>query len=213
MKSSLQIFTGIAVRRLLAGCALMALTGLATFAQETTGTPGSPSATSTIDGKYLPASSSAVRRRNQLGRHEFEALLASDGRSAERGAECVADPHRRCRLRRAKHFRRLNPYSGPGPHCECGFALHAIPFDGAVFADSRGLDHRTQPPFGWFWRHRGNLDRLSRLQQRHHQGQGDHRHDPRTTATPPRGLARTTTRRRPGQSGRPVRSVAHRHGV
>ena len=55
MKSNLQIFTGIAVRRLLAGCTLMALTGLATSAQETTGTPGSPSATTTIDGKYLPS--------------------------------------------------------------------------------------------------------------------------------------------------------------
>src|SRR4051812_16848983 len=38
---------------LLAGCALFALTGVAAHAQQTSGTLGSPSATTTIDGKYL----------------------------------------------------------------------------------------------------------------------------------------------------------------
>jgi arylsulfatase len=33
---------------------VLALTAGSTFAQQTTGTPGSPSATTTIDGKYLP---------------------------------------------------------------------------------------------------------------------------------------------------------------
>ena len=35
-------------------------------AQQITGTPGSPSATTTIDGKYLPPSASALRRHDQL---------------------------------------------------------------------------------------------------------------------------------------------------
>src|SRR6185437_2986682 len=38
----------------LAGCALLALTGVAAHAQQINGAPGSPSATTTIDGKYLP---------------------------------------------------------------------------------------------------------------------------------------------------------------
>jgi arylsulfatase A-like enzyme len=54
MKSSRRIFTGTAARRLLASCALLALTGPAAYAQQTSGAPGSPSATTTIDGKYLP---------------------------------------------------------------------------------------------------------------------------------------------------------------
>jgi len=54
MKWSHQIFAGVAARKLLAGCALLALTGLASHAQQTTGTPGSPDATTTIDGRYLP---------------------------------------------------------------------------------------------------------------------------------------------------------------
>lgn len=39
---------------LLAACSLIALPPLTAHAQETTGVPGSPSATTTIDGKYLP---------------------------------------------------------------------------------------------------------------------------------------------------------------
>src|SRR6476660_9723593 len=54
MKSSRGIFMGMAGCRLLAGCALLVLSVSTTFAQQTTGTPGSPSATTTIGGKYLP---------------------------------------------------------------------------------------------------------------------------------------------------------------
>jgi hypothetical protein len=38
----------------LAGCALVALAALNAYAQQTTGAPGSPAATTTIDGRYLP---------------------------------------------------------------------------------------------------------------------------------------------------------------
>ncbi len=40
--------------RLLAGCALLAVAAVTANAQQTTGTPGSPDATTTIDGRYLP---------------------------------------------------------------------------------------------------------------------------------------------------------------
>src|SRR5262245_48140243 len=36
------------------GCALLTLSALTAYAQQTTGAPGSPNATTTIDGKYLP---------------------------------------------------------------------------------------------------------------------------------------------------------------
>jgi arylsulfatase A-like enzyme len=51
MESSRRIFVGC---RLLASCALLVLAVATTNAQQITGTPGSPSATTTIDGKYLP---------------------------------------------------------------------------------------------------------------------------------------------------------------
>ena len=54
MKSSRRIFLGAAGRGLLASCALLVLAVSTTYAQQISGTPGSPSATTTIDGKYLP---------------------------------------------------------------------------------------------------------------------------------------------------------------
>ena len=42
------------IRALALSAAVLVLTTGSTFAQQTTGTPGSPSATTTIDGKYLP---------------------------------------------------------------------------------------------------------------------------------------------------------------
>src|SRR5258708_40167036 len=42
------------IRTLILSASVLALTVGSTFAQQTTGTPGSPSATTTIDGKYLP---------------------------------------------------------------------------------------------------------------------------------------------------------------
>jgi arylsulfatase len=40
---------------LLASLVIATMSGLPTAAQQTTGTPGSPGATTTIDGRYLPA--------------------------------------------------------------------------------------------------------------------------------------------------------------
>ena len=36
------------------GCVLLALSGTTAHAQQTTGVPGSPDATTTIDGRYIP---------------------------------------------------------------------------------------------------------------------------------------------------------------
>src|SRR5450631_3928642 len=41
-------------RQLLAGCVLLAMVGATAQAQQTTGVPGSPDATTTIDGRYIP---------------------------------------------------------------------------------------------------------------------------------------------------------------
>src|SRR5215475_5905711 len=52
---SSRISLGPASRRLLAGCALLAFTGSTSYPQQINGTPGSPSATTTIPGNQLPA--------------------------------------------------------------------------------------------------------------------------------------------------------------
>ena len=51
------------IRAFVLSASVLALTTGSTFAQQTTGTPGSPSATTTIDGKYLP-----TRRRRSAAR-------------------------------------------------------------------------------------------------------------------------------------------------
>ena len=53
MKLSNEINRAV-LRRGLAGCALLVVTVATSYAQQTTGTPGAPDATTTIDGKYLP---------------------------------------------------------------------------------------------------------------------------------------------------------------
>src|SRR5271168_3499959 len=52
MIANLKIRT--ASRQLLVACVLLALARTTAFAQQTTGVPGSPDATTTIDGRYIP---------------------------------------------------------------------------------------------------------------------------------------------------------------
>jgi hypothetical protein len=54
MLSFAKVNSGVALRGLLVALLLLLLTVVAVYAQETTGTPGSPSVTITIDGKQLP---------------------------------------------------------------------------------------------------------------------------------------------------------------
>ena len=76
MKSSRGIFIGTAGYRLLASCALLVLAVSTTYAQQITGTPGSPSATTTIDGKYLPPPPSKRLSPNPIGRRKWSRLRA-----------------------------------------------------------------------------------------------------------------------------------------
>ena len=62
-------------------------------AQQTTGTPGSPSATTTIDGRYLPAQPQPFGGVINLTRRT-PLLLARAGGAAQRGAQHPADHDR-----------------------------------------------------------------------------------------------------------------------
>ena len=65
--------------------ALMILVPLPLQAQEISGTPGAPSATTTVDGELPPESAGArFRRRDQPERQEFQAVLAAQRRAAQR---------------------------------------------------------------------------------------------------------------------------------
>ena len=59
----------------------------AASAQETTGTPGSPGATTTIDGRYLPNPPQPFKGRDRHQRRPIEAVLAGARRAAQGRAE------------------------------------------------------------------------------------------------------------------------------
>ena len=179
-----------------AACLLVAFVATPVSAQQTTGAAGSPSATSTIDGRADTPASRRIRRHDQPRCSELHALLAASGGAAKGRAKHSADHHRRRGLRRAEHVRRRHSDADARSHRQYGPALHAVSHHFAVLADARGTYHRPQSSLGRLRRDQRGLDRLSRLQQRHHQGQGDDRTGSRRrTAMRRRGTARTTTRR------------------
>ena len=73
-----------------------------TPAVQTTGEPGSASATTTIDGKQLPRPRPEIRRRDQRKRDAIEGLVAPACRAAQGRAERAFDHDRRRRLRRRR---------------------------------------------------------------------------------------------------------------
>ena len=174
-------------------------------AQQVQDVPGSPDATTTIDGRQLPPPDpkfGGVIKGNAL---QSKAWWPPRDRAAQGRAQRAADHDRRRGLRRAEHLRRRHSDAGAGPHRQSGPALHAVPFHRALLADARGADHRPQPSLGRLRRGLGTVHGFPGLQQHHPEGQGDHRPNPaRTTASPLRGSARTTTRRpsTPARSGR-----------
>ena len=201
-------------RSLFAATGLLALGCVPALAQQVTGTPGSPSATTTIDGKQLPPPDPKFGGVIKDGRAAVEALVGAARRAAEGRAERAADHHRRRRLRRAEHVRRRHPDADHGSHRERRPALQPDVLHRAVLADARRADHRAQPSFGRVRRDLRAVDRLPRLQQHHRKGQGDDRPDPARQR-----LRDLLVRQEPqhaglrGQPGRAVRPVADRHGL
>ena len=99
-------------RSILAAIGLLALSCVSALAQQVTGVPGSPGATTTIDGKQIPPPDPEFGGVIKERASEFEALVAAARRAAERRAQRVAHHDGRCRLRRAGHFRRRHPHAG-----------------------------------------------------------------------------------------------------
>jgi hypothetical protein len=97
-------------------------------AQQVTGTLGSPSATTSISAKQLPAPEPAFG-----GVIKDDALQSTPWWAPRivppKGAPNVsADHHRRCRFRRPQHFRRCHSDANDGPYCQrmaCATTIHS----------------------------------------------------------------------------------------
>ena len=83
-----------AMRALALSVSVLALTAGSTFAQQITGTPGSPSATTTIDGRYLPPPPAPFGGTINLEAKDFQTVLAADRGAAQGRAQHPADHDR-----------------------------------------------------------------------------------------------------------------------
>ena len=82
------------LNKLIIAYAIFAITIMAVApsaqAQQITGVPGSPSATTTIDGRYLPPPPADVRRHDQPQRQGLQAVVAAAGGAAQGCAQRAA---------------------------------------------------------------------------------------------------------------------------
>ena len=76
--------------RLFGAVVVVVAAAMAGMAQQITGVPGSPDATTTIDGKQLPAARPEVRRRDQGQRRAVEGLVAAARGAAQGRAQRAA---------------------------------------------------------------------------------------------------------------------------
>ena len=77
-------------RSMLAGAALLLLSCVAALAQQITGVPGAPEATTTITGKQLPQPAPKFGGVIKERASEFEGLVAATRRAAEGRAQRTA---------------------------------------------------------------------------------------------------------------------------
>ena len=183
-------------------------------AQQVTGKLGSPSATTTINGKQLPPPDpkfGGVIKEKASESKAWWAPRVVPPKGAPNVLLIMTDDER---LRRAEHLRRRHPDAGPGPHRQERAALHQLPFHVAVLADAGGDHHRSQPSLGGLRGGRRNSDGVPGLRLDHPDGQGHHRHNPEGQR-----LRHLVVRQGPqhavlqGEPGRAVRPMAHRHGL
>ena len=208
MKQSAMNRTVIVVRRLSRPC------GRTASAQQVTGAPGSPGATTTIGGKQLPPPDpkfGGVIKEKASESKAWWAPRVVPPKGAPNVLLIMTDD---CRLRRAGHVRRRHPDTGTGSHREERAALHEFPLHVALLADAGGDYHRTQPSLGRLRGGGRNSDGVPGLRLDHPDREGHHRHHPEGERVrnlvvrqgPQHALL-------PVEPGRAVRSMAERHGL
>jgi hypothetical protein len=125
----------------------------AVVAQQVTGVPGSPSATTTISGKQIPPPPP------KFGGVIKESAKDSTPWWPPRVVPPKGAPNVLLIMTDDQGYGVPSSFGGvpdaeSGPRRKGGLALHSVPFDGALLAEAGCADHGPQPPFGWLWRHR-----------------------------------------------------------
>ena len=134
------------------------------WAQQVTGEVGSPSATTTIDGKQLPPPDPKFGGVIKEKASESKPWWPPTVVPPKGAPQCAAHHDRRLRFRRTEHVRGRHPDAGTRAGSQrARLPVHAVPFYFAMFADPRSADHRTQPSRGRLWRGRRGGDGVSGL--------------------------------------------------
>ena len=165
------------VHALVLSAAVLALTAGSTSAQQITGTPGSPSATTTIDGNYIPNPPPAFGGEINLNAKDSKPWWPPNI-VPPKGA-----PNILLIMTDDQGYGISGTFGGviPTPTLDRWrkrATLHPIPFDRAVFTLAGGADHRPQPSLRRLRGHRRAGHRLSGLRLHHRPRQRHHRQNP-----------------------------------
>ena len=105
--------------------------------------------------------------RRRVGAHHRRVGRRLEHRGRDEGtrrrAQRAHRPHRRCRLRRARHLRWRHPHPQPHPRAAAGHHVQPVPRHRRLLPDPRGPADRPQPPPGRHGRHRGVPGAVPRL--------------------------------------------------
>ena len=152
---------------LLTSTALALVCAAPATAQETTGVPGSPSATTTIDGKQLPPPDP------KFGGVIKEKASESTPWWPPRVVPPKGAPNVLLIMTDDQGFGAPSTFGGviPTPAMDRiakeRTALHELPFDVTVLTDAGGAHHRPQPSLGWLRGGRRNSDGVPGLRLDH----------------------------------------------
>jgi hypothetical protein len=153
------------IRALILSVAVLALTVGSTFAQQTTGTPGSPGATTTIDGKYLPPPPAPFGGTINLGATDSKPYwppTVVPPKGAPNVLLIMTDDQGY-----GVTSWRCHPDAFHGPHCYCRTTLHTVPLNCSLLADPGGADHGPQPSLGGLRRDHRNVHWIPGVRLRH----------------------------------------------
>ena len=141
----------------------LVLAAIPAAAQHITGTPGSPSATTALDGQAAAATAAQVRRGDQGGRHGLEAVVAPDGGAAQGRTERAADHDRRSGYGVPSTFGGVIPTPALDRIAKSGLRYTQFHSTALCSPTARGDHYRAQPPRGRFRCDHRICDRLSGL--------------------------------------------------
>ena len=144
-------------------------------AQQVIGESGSPSATTTIDGRQLPPPDptfGGVINQKASDSKPWWPPRVVPPKGAPNVLLIMTDD---CGFGSPSTFGGVIPTPALDRIAQKRAALHSIPFHLAVFTDACRVDHRSQSSRGWLRRRGRSRHRLSGLRFRHPQGVRDGR--------------------------------------